>query len=86
MIPDTMVRPHMTGPATRRAILEELRRREDAGEPVSVSLLAEGIGMPRGTVAPQLSRLRRAGLVQTTMGPGGGVRLTEAGRIATDPA
>lgn len=83
MIP-TMVRPHMTGPTTRRAILEELRRREDAGEPVSVTLLAEGVGLLRGTVAKQLAVLRRAGLVGTRHGHGGGIWLTDAGRIATD--
>lgn len=80
----TMVKAHMTGPATRRAILEELRFLLDAGRRASVDALAAETGIPRGTVARQLGILRRAGLVETTMGPGGGIRLTEAGSIATD--
>lgn len=79
-----MVKPHQTGPATRRAILAELRFLMDAGRRASVAVLATETGIPRGTVARQLAVLRRAGLVETTMGPGGGIRLTEAGSIATD--
>jgi len=81
-----MVRPHTTGPARRRAILTAIRAMLDAGELVSVDALAAATGIPRGTVARHLAILRRAGMVETTMGPGGGVRLTVSGRIATDPA
>lgn len=84
MILDTMVRPHMTGPATRRAILEELRRLADDGRPGSLALLVDGTGIKRGTIAAQLARLRREGLVQTRHGHGGGIFLTSAGVIATD--
>lgn len=80
----TMVKAHMTGPATRRAILEALRRLLDAGERASVDALAAETGIPRGTVARQLGILRRAGLVETRRGTTGFIRLTDAGRIATD--
>lgn len=81
----TMVKPHQTGPATRRVILAELRRLADAREPASVDALAAGTGLPRGTVGRQLGILRRAGLVETRRGGRAGfIRLTDAGRIATD--
>lgn len=83
---DAMVKPHQTGPARRRAILAALRTMLDACEPVSVDALSAATGIPRGTVGRHLAILKRAGLVETTMGPGGGVRLTPGGLIATDPA
>ena len=79
-----MVKAYGPGIRARREILRELRRREDADEPVSVDALAEGTGLPRGTVARHLAILRRACLIKTRHGHGGGIWLTDAGRIATD--
>jgi len=81
---EAMVRPHMTGPARRRAILDALRAMLDAGDVPSVDALASATGIPRGTVARHLVILRRAGLVETLHGSRGSITLTEAGKIATD--
>lgn len=79
-----MTRPYRPGVEARRAILLELRRREDAGLPCTVRALATALGMPRSTAAEHLATMRDAGLVVAIAGRKGGHRLTMAGKIATD--
>lgn len=86
MIPTTMVKPHQSGPATRRAILEELRRREDACErPPTTRQLAALLGVTQPAVVYQLAHLTAAGLVERRgIGRASKPYLTAAGKIATD--
>lgn len=82
---DLMTRkPDHRGVAARAAILRELRRRLDAGEPATVRALALALAMPPSTAGEHVATLRRAGMVTTRAGRYGGLGLTDAGRIATD--
>lgn len=79
-----MVKPYRPGVEARDAILRELRRREDAGEPTTVRAIALALGMKRSTAALHMATLRDAGLVMAHPGRIGRHELTLAGRIATD--
>jgi len=50
----------------------------EAGQPVSVSVIAAGEGLSHEYVARLMAPLRRAGLVSSTRGAGGGYRLSRS--------
>ncbi|HAM58288.1 MAG TPA: hypothetical protein DCQ64_23900 [Candidatus Rokubacteria bacterium] len=89
MFPDIMTPPlrwtQARGRVARRAILAELRRRHDAGaSPVTMQALATATGIRHGAVWRHVRVLKDAALVVSIRGPGGGIRLTDAGLRATD--
>jgi len=47
----------------------------DRGEPASVELIAERLGVPRNYLSKTLHRLAREGVLTSTRGQGGGFRL-----------
>jgi len=54
----------------------------DRGEPTSVDLIAERLGVPRNYLSKTLHRLAREGVLTSTRGQGGGFRLaTDADRL-----
>lgn len=84
MIESAVMKAYKPGIEARSAILRELRRREDAGEPTTVRALAEALDMKRSTVAFHLATLREAGMVKANTGRMGRHELTNSGKIATD--
>lgn len=80
-----MVKPYRPGVAARRAILQELRLRELAGEPApSAAKLARESGWPRSTISFHVVNLVRLGWATVTTGRNGAIQLTDAGRNAAD--
>lgn len=80
------MKAYRPGVEARRAILRELRRREDSGErPPSLADLALILGgVEESTASRHLSTLRNAGLIVRDPQRYRSWRLTNAGKIATD--